>query len=208
MSGRARSRFAGDVAALTGRLARHAKVPDFIRYSEDLKSRADKSKILEANEFWKDIYAENPNLFFSQRSAEQLFEILEEHATAFWPRPLTAQESGEWRQSMSRRIRAMARHINNARAKKASWVGQLGIVVERVEKEGLRGASEERKRPSARDRREKASEGRGEERKRPSACDRRAKACEGGGGERKRPAARDRRAKACEGPSEAEADAE
>ena len=130
-----RARFDGDAAAeesVLEAMKTVAKVPDFLRYSEQLNATLDKDKILRVGSMWRDIQTIFGGIpAFTQSQAERLFhQLVDKQGPLVWPRQLTPGEVKTYVPSIARQFRTMARHIAQAKLKNSSWLAQLFVVVE------------------------------------------------------------------------------
>ena len=121
----ARARFSGDHEPLVNILKSHARVPDFLCYSEEMRSVKQSAKIARHGALWKALAHIQPNLAFAQKDLENIFERVgtEMGTEGKWRRELTSAEMTTWKRSISRQFRCMARHIQQSRD--AQWCKRL-----------------------------------------------------------------------------------
>eukprot|EP00969_Alexandrium_andersonii_P260805 11530869-Alexandrium_andersonii.AAC.1 len=74
---------------------------------------------------WKTLYDIHPSLTWSQKSIEATLGQVEARVADRWPQRLSDEEKITWRASLGKQFRAMARHINNGKARSASWLGDV-----------------------------------------------------------------------------------
>lgn len=120
-----RKRFEGDLASIAQAMAPFATVPDFLKYEARLNAKTDRDKIMRAKGVLQAIARHHEKLTFTQKTAELLFDQVKTRSGHLWARALTEEENKEWRTTMAWRLRAIARAINNARARGAAWVAEL-----------------------------------------------------------------------------------
>ena len=122
-----RARYMGCVATLAAAVQPHVSYPDILQYSENLKAPLNKERIVARRAMWQAVYKVHPKLTFSQKNAEEMFDIVYDEAMTnkTWARSLGDEEKTEWRASIARQFRTMARHINNGRTK--PWFAELGL---------------------------------------------------------------------------------
>jgi len=123
-----RSSVPADLEALASCIAEYAKSPDFVNYGEGMdKTKVDPAKILQYSALWRSIRKLHPSLLFSQSTMESILCLVAEKCAASWARPLTASEQPEFRTRMARRMRTMARHINQTKVKhpQTQWYVEL-----------------------------------------------------------------------------------
>ena len=132
--------YAGPVEDLVDIIAPYAYVPDFISYSEKLDAPVAPGKILKLRHMWKSLHSIQPNLAFSQKTMESVFDrvaTVNAGDDGPWLRPLAPIENIEWKQTVSRRFRAQARAISQSETKnpKRGWILRLwsDAIVEPVE---------------------------------------------------------------------------
>eukprot|EP00969_Alexandrium_andersonii_P037439 1641046-Alexandrium_andersonii.AAC.1 len=74
---------------------------------------------------WTALYQVHPKLTWSQKQVENTLLLVEPIATQNWPKALSPEERSSWVVSIARQFRVMARHINNGKSRRASWVPDI-----------------------------------------------------------------------------------
>eukprot|EP00969_Alexandrium_andersonii_P176852 7819754-Alexandrium_andersonii.AAC.1 len=93
---------------------------------------------------WAKLYAVHPSLVWSQSQVEELMLSVEAAVSDKWVSSFTADERTSWKKSLAKQFRAMARAINNGRARRASWLRDvLGADYEHTKKPAAKKAKGE-----------------------------------------------------------------
>lgn len=107
-------------------ISRHATVPDFLKYGEDMQATPVSPKLITPfKEMWKELRQIHKRMTWSQSDMVKVFEEVADKNGSTWPRELTGSEKKDFSVRMSKRFRVMARHINQSMVKKRGWVLEM-----------------------------------------------------------------------------------
>lgn len=111
----ARKRANVEAATMAAIIAPHCRVPDFMNYSETLKSKLNKSRIEAVGVMWQQIANHTKGkLAFSQSFMETVFRHVRGLAEKTWQRNMLDTEVDDWAAVSARQFRTMARHLSNS----------------------------------------------------------------------------------------------
>ena len=115
--------FEGELGPITDIVTKHAKIPDFLKYGEDMKATLVAPRnIIPHKDMWIELRAIHKRFTWSQSDMVEVFkEVANRNGTATWPRQLNNDELKDFSIRMAKRFRVMVRHINQAMVKKNSW---------------------------------------------------------------------------------------
>ncbi len=116
----------GELGVIADILSEYAEKPDFIRYGEDIqKSKLNLQQILPLQALWTKLYGLHPSLSFKQSDMETVFLKVADIKGPTWVRKLNKEEVRDFKKRMSKRFRAMARHVAQGILKKTAWALEL-----------------------------------------------------------------------------------
>jgi hypothetical protein len=109
-------------------VAKHATVPDFIKYGEDMnKTQVSKKLIAGHKGMWQEIKKVHNRMTFNQSEMIDVFKQVANRngKSGVWPRELTDTEIASMAEAMAKRFRVMVRHICQGLVKKRTWALDL-----------------------------------------------------------------------------------
>ena len=139
-----RARFAGKPVALEAILFAAMEIPDFLKYTEDLNGKRQPNKIKKHEAMWRSLHSIHPGLTFTQKFMTDAFKLAAGRAGRDkWNRALAGSELDSWATWISKKFRAMARHIAQGLSADTAWVKTLLGIAGEDDVEAEEGGEEE-----------------------------------------------------------------
>jgi len=95
--------------------------PAWLKYGETDWAPTDRAAIETHFELIQSLEMLTPNLSIKQKDVLEIFTSISQSADVPWTSSLKEEEKADWNQTMTRRLRLMLRHAQQAKIKRTAW---------------------------------------------------------------------------------------